>query len=117
MTHDEFISAYKQGKIEVAVDRSAAMHVCDQKGALPTNVRAAHLFWKNLGCLMPIAGLLSFIWLPWYWCVAAVIAGFVIMPATRTSAASFVLEYALQDPAFWSTMVDRGVLKLREPAA
>jgi hypothetical protein len=117
MTHAEFINAYNQGKIEIAVNRSAAMHVCDQKGALPGNVRAAHLFWKNLGCLMPIAGLVALIWVPWYWSVVGIVAGFFVMSATRQSAAGFVLEHALQNPAFWSAMVERGVLTMRETAA
>lgn len=117
MTHEEFVESYHSGRLAVAVDRSAAMRVLDQKDLLPARYRAAHLFWKNLGCLLPVAGLVSLIWLPWYWGLGAIVLGMFIMPATRRSAAQFVMEHALEDAVFWETMVSGRVITIRDAIA
>ena len=42
MTHDEFVSGYRFGRLAVHVDRSRAMRVCDRKDLIPKRYYVAH---------------------------------------------------------------------------
>lgn len=108
----EFVSKYRAGQLKASVDRSRAMVVCDKSARLPKQYRAAHSLWKNVSFLLVVGGLISIIWVPWYWGVGALVLGVVMAPAVQKSAAGFVLEHALKDPVFYREMIDAGVLKV-----
>lgn len=112
MNHADFVELYRQGHIKVNINRSAAMHVCDRDRRIGGPRRGAHSLWKNVGCLLPVAGIISLFWLPWFYCVGGVLLGFIVLPAVQHSAAGFVLETALEDPLFYEDMVATGVLKV-----
>lgn len=112
MGHGEFVDMYRKGAVQVQVDRSAAMHICDHDLRIGSGRRAAHSFWKNFGCLLPIAGIVSLIWLPWYYCLGSVVLAVIVMPATQKSAAEFVLEAALENESFYLSMLEAGIIRI-----
>ena len=75
-------------------------------------MRAAHHFWKNAGCLLPFVGIALFFFVKWYWAVGAIIAGFIVMSATRKSAAQFVHQHVLEDEDFYYDMIEAGVVRV-----
>lgn len=117
MDHGEFVNMYRKGSIRVQVDKSAAMHVCDRDSRIGSGRKAAHSFWKNIGCLLPIAGIASLIWLPWYYCVGGIILALIVMPATQKSAAEFVLEAALENESFYASMLEAGIIRISKGQA
>ena len=112
MNHSQFVELYRQGRIKVHVDRSAAMHVCDNDPRVGGARRAAHKLWKNASFLLIVGGPVSIIWLPWYYGVGAFLLGAVIASSAQKSAAQFVLEAVLEDPSLFSDMLSRRVVQV-----
>ena len=112
LTHQDFVELYKAGKLAVHIDQSAAMHVCDRDPRIDKSTKAAHHFWKNVGCLIPLLGIGSFFFIKWYWALAIIFFGVgVVFPALRKSAAQFVLKAALEDEMFFYDMVAANVIR------
>jgi hypothetical protein len=112
MTHDEFVSGYRAGKLTAHVNRSLAMHVCDRKDLMPGSQRFAHQFWKGIDCLLPIIGLILLFFLPWWIGAIMIVAGFISMPILQKTAAGFVLDHALEDEAFFNAIQQADVLRV-----
>ncbi len=94
MTHAEFVSAYREGRLHVRVDReSAARHV------------SARLLLPFV--LLPVLGLAVALALVGHFIVGALLfAGtFALRYAVRRSAPGFVLQRALADERFYAEAV------------
>lgn len=111
-SHADLVAGYRAGTARIHVDMSKAMHVCDRDKRLGGGVRAAHHFWKNTGCLLPLVGITLFFFVKWYWAVGAIIAGLLVMSATRKSAAQFVQQHILEDEGFYYDMIEAGVVRV-----
>ena len=101
MSHEEFVRAYAEGRLQVRVDRKAAARLVSARLLLPF-------------VLLPLLGL----------GVALALSGFVVAGVglfagaltlrflVHASSQGFVLNRSLQDAAFYEEMVRAGVLIL-----
>jgi len=110
LSHHELVQAYRAGRVQIHVDMSRAMHVCDKDQRFAKGVKFAHHFWKNAGCVLPLAGVALFFFVKWYWAVGALILGFMTMQATRKSSAQFVRDLALENEGFYYDMINLNVI-------
>lgn len=110
LSHDELVQAYRTGRVQIHVDMSRAMHVCDKDQRFTKGVKFAHHFWKNAGCALPLVGVTLFFFVKWYWAVGALILGFMTMQATRKSSAQFVRDLALENEGFYYDMINLNVI-------
>jgi hypothetical protein len=117
MDFSEFVSGYRAGTVVAHVDRSRAMRVCGNSPALPRRYRTTHLIWKNVSLFLVLGGLVSLLWVSWWAGLGAVVLGLVIAPAVQKSAAQFVLQYSLEDEAFFRQMQADGVLTVERISA
>lgn len=114
MEHEEFVKLHAQGPVNVVVDRSAAMDVCDKDKRIGKQKRLAHILGSNLSLLALFAGPISIIWFPWYFGIGVfVLVGLGGMALARTAACSFVRGAALEDSGFYTDMVKDGVMSVR----
>jgi hypothetical protein len=104
VTHEEFVAAYRAGRIRVKVDRGAAARFVARRALLPL-------------VLLPVLGLGVALAIVGY-----VIAGVVIFLTVlllrylvRRSSRGFLLWRALQDAEFYRQVVAAQVLKVEEP--
>lgn len=101
VTHEQFVRAYREGLLQVRVDRAAAAQVMSARLLLPF-------------VLLPVLGLGVALAL-----IGHIVVGVAIFAAAlalrflvRRSSQGFVLARSLQDPAFYEEMVRTGILKL-----
>ena len=99
MTHDEFVAAYRDGKLTVQVDAKAAAQLVTRRMMLP-------LF------LLPVLGLAVGLALTGY-----LISGILLFVAAlafryfvRASSRGFILKQSLEDPDFYRQVVAARVL-------
>ena len=103
MTHEEFVAAYRAGRITARVEREGAARLLSGRLLLPF-------------MLLPLFGL----------AVAAALSGAVILGigiflltlllryAVRSSSQGFVLSRSLADPAFYAEACAAGILRIEE---
>lgn len=114
LEHEEFVKLHAQGLVNVVVDRSAAMDVCDKDKRIGKQKRLGHMLWSNLSILALFAGPISIIWFPWPIGISVfVLVGLGGMALARTAACSFVREAALEDSGFYGDLVKDGVMSVR----
>lgn len=100
--------------MDVRVDLSAAMRVCDTHPAIDTSARVAHNFWNVTGCLVPVVGVVCLFFIPWYFALAMIVIGVaLIMPTTRKTAGEVVFETALKNKQFYQEMIAQKVIVCR----
>ena len=101
MTHEEFVRAYREGRIQVEVDRAAAARLVSGRMLLPF-------------VLLPVLGLGVALALVGY--VIAGIAVFLgaigVRFLVRASSRGFVLSRALRDGRFYDEAVRAGTLRI-----
>ena len=99
MTHAEFVQGYRQGTIQVTVDRSAAARMVSARLLLPL-------------VLLPVMGLGVALALTGYLVtgVALFLGALGVRVLVRASSQGFVLSRALQDAAFYEEMVTNRIL-------
>ena len=99
MTHEEFVAAYRAGKLSVHVDPKAAARLVTRQMMLP-------LF------LLPVLGLGVALALTGYLVtgIAIFIAGLAFRYLVRRSSPGFVLRRSLEDPAFFEYATTAGIL-------
>lgn len=104
MTHDEFLHAYREGALQVNVDRVAAARLVSARLMLPF-------------VLLPFLGLAVALALTGYLIagIAIFVAALALRFAIRRSSHGFVLSRLLQDPAFFEEMVARRIVTLTRP--
>jgi len=100
MTHAEFIAAYREGRLQVQVDKSAAARMVSARLLLPF-------------VLLPVLGLGVALALVGHFIVGALIflAALALRFAVRRSACGFVLQRALADERFYAEALASGLLK------
>jgi hypothetical protein len=100
MTHAEFIAAYREGRLQVQVDKSAAARMVSARLLLPF-------------VLLPVMGLGVALALVGHFIVGALIflAALSLRFAVRRSAPGFVLQRALADERFYAEALASGLLK------
>ncbi len=113
MEHGEFVQAWKAGKLNVDVDRSKALHIMGSN-ILPKRYRYAHIFWSWIWILtIPAAFVVMYYYTWWAGLLILLIVTPLISKATKTSAMQFMIDHALENPAFYATAVEKGVIRLR----
>lgn len=101
LTHNEFVSDYKLGKLTVFIDKSKAGDFVLSPFADKHN-KLAHLFWSWLGIILMIPLPIALLFLTsWIHALGSFILGLTISTAARRSAAEFVLQNMLEDENFW----------------
>ena len=100
MTHAEFIAAYREGRLKVQVDKSAAARMVSARLLLPF-------------VLLPVLGLGVALALVGHFIVGALIflAALALRFAVRRSAPGFVLQRALADERFYAEALASGLIK------
>ena len=100
MTHAEFVDAYRQGRLKVQVDKSAAARMVSARLMLPL-------------VLLPVMGLGLALALVGYFVIGALVflAALGLRYAVRRSAPGFVLQRALADERFYAEAIASGLLK------
>ena len=103
MTHEEFVAAYRAGRLRVRIDRAAAARFVSGRAMLPL-------------VMLPILGLGVALALVGY--LIAGIAVFLVALALRflvkRSSDGFLLWRALRDPVFYQQVRAAGVLRVEE---
>ena len=100
MTHAEFVAAYREGRLQVQVDKSAAARMVSARLLLPF-------------VLLPVMGLGVALALVGHFIVGALIflAALALRFGVRRTAPGFVLQRALEDERFYSEALASGLLK------
>jgi len=100
VTHAEFIDAYREGRLKVQVDKSAAARMVSARLMLPL-------------VLLPVMGLGVALALVEHFVIGALVflAALGLRYAVRRSAPGFVLQRALTDERFYAEAIASGLLK------
>ena len=100
MSHEDFIAAYRAGKLSVHVDPKAAAQLVTRQMMLP-------LF------LLPIMGLGVALALTGYLVIGVVafIAALAFRYAVRRSSSGYVLTRSLEDAVFFEYVTTAGILR------
>jgi hypothetical protein len=100
MTHAEFVDAYRQGRLEVEVDKPAAARMVSARLMLPLVLLPV----MGLGVALALVGYLAF-------GALVFVAALGLRYAVRRSAPGFVLQRALADEQFYAEAVASRLLK------
>jgi hypothetical protein len=103
MTHADFIQAYREGRIQVSVDRAAAARLVSGRMMLPFVL----LPILGLGVALALVGHLV-------WGIVVFLGALAFRFLVRASSHGFVLTRALEDPAFYEEMRSRGILAVKQ---
>jgi hypothetical protein len=101
MTHAEFVSAWREGRIAIAIDSAAAARFVSARLLLPFVAVAV----IGLGIALVLWG--------WLWtglCVGA--AGIVVPRLIKRAARGFLLAQIAPDPELYAAGVAAGVIRL-----
>jgi uncharacterized membrane protein len=100
VTHAEFVAAYRERRLKVQVDKSAAARMVSARLMLPL-------------VLLPVMGLGVALALVGYFVIGALVflAALGLRYAVRRSAPGFVLQRALADERFYAEAIASGLLK------
>ena len=109
MTHAEFVQSYRNGQAAAHVDRSLALQVMDTN--LPAKrFQTAHLLWTWAWFLSFPVAIVLMIWVRWWVGLVVFVVGLMMPRAIKASAASFILEQALEDKEFYDAVTEMKVL-------
>jgi hypothetical protein len=111
LTHAYFRALLVTGAATAGVERSVALALIRE---LPARYQSAHLFWSWIW-MLSIPGFLALsIAGAWWIGIPLLLFGTpALAAAVKRSAVDFVLEHAREDPAFYASLVARGVLLVR----
>jgi len=100
MTHEEFVAAYREGKVTVEVDPKAAAQLVSRQMMLPL-------------VMLPFFGIAVALALVGYFIAGAIvfILAFGFRYFVRSTSRGFLLTRALQDPKFYEDAVAAGILR------
>ena len=103
MTHEEFVAAYRQGRLRVQIDREAAARFVAGRAMLPL-------------VLLPILGLgVALAMVGYVWSgVAVFLVALLIRFLVKRSSEGFLLWCALRDAEFYRQVLAARVLKIDE---
>ena len=105
MTHAEFVTAFRAGRVRAIVDRPAAARFVSARMLLPV-------------VLLPILGIAVALALvgQYLWGAAVFVLAFAFRALVRASSQGFVVTRALEDARFYEEARVAGLLRV-EPAA
>lgn len=106
MTHAEFVRGYREGRLQVRVERQAAIRVMAARSLLPLVL----LPLLGLGVALALMGMLVA-------GIALFVAALGLRALVRASSQGFIVARALQDPAFYDEMLAKEVLEITILAA
>lgn len=101
MSHEEFVRAFGERRLQVQIDRAAAARLVSGRLLLPFFL----LPLLGLGVALALSGYL-------FTGIAVFLGALGLRFLVRASSRGFVLNRSLQDPAFYEEMVRRRVLIL-----
>ena len=103
MTHDEFVAAYRAGRLRVRIDRAAAARFVSGRAMLPL-------------VMLPILGLGVALALVGYLMtgIAVFLAALVLRFAVKRSSDGFLVWRALRDSEFYDQVRAAQVLRIEE---
>jgi hypothetical protein len=101
MTHEEFVAAYRQGRLHVRIDREAASRFVAGRAMLPL-------------VLLPIIGLgVALAMVGYVWSgVAVFLMALLIRFLVKRSSEGFLLWRALRDAEFYRQVLEARVLRI-----
>lgn len=101
MTHEEFVAAYRQGRLRIRIDREAAARFVAGRAMLPL-------------VLLPILGLgvalalVGYVWAG----IAVFLVALLIRFLVKRSSEGFLLWRALRDAEFYRQVLEARVLRI-----
>jgi hypothetical protein len=100
MTHEEFVAAYREGKVTVQVDQKAAARLVSRQMMLPL-------------VMLPFFGVAVALALVGYFIAGVVVflLAFGFRYFVRSTSRGFLLTRALQDSKFYDEAVAAGILR------
>ena len=114
MDHSEFIQSWKQGKLEINVDRSKALKVVSTN-MLPKRYQAAHMFWSWVWILsIPAAFAVMYFYKWWAGLLLLVFITPALSNSTKKSAMQFMIDHSVENQKFYEFAVSEGVIRIRE---
>ena len=105
MTHEEFVAAYREGKVTVQIDAKAAAQLVSRQMMLPL-------------VLLPVLGLGVALALTGYLAIGILlfVAALAFRYAVRKSSPAFAIKRALESQDFYAAAVKNGLLKTEKQA-
>lgn len=114
MKHSEFVQAWREGKLEVDIDRSKALQVANSK-ILPKRYQVAHIFWSWVWILsIPVAISVMFVYKWWVGLLILIVVTPLISKSTKKSAMQFMIDYSLESAEFYQFALSKGVIIVRQ---
>lgn len=108
MTHSDFLALRSEGLVQMGVSPSVAMSLVKY---LPRRYQAAHAFWSWVMLLSIPAAFVLWYYTKWYWCLLSLIfVTPIINESVRKSACQFVMENATEDPEFFESLFQQGLI-------
>jgi hypothetical protein len=108
MTHSDFIELRAEGLVQMGVNASVALRLIEY---LPKRYQHAHAFWTTILILSVPGAFVLWYFTRWYWAAASL---FILTPvlnaSVRKSACQFVMEHAMEDPEFFESMSQQGLI-------
>ncbi len=109
-SYESTVEAYKDGKVELVVDRVKAHRVVDQW--MPNRYRIASSLWGWVSIILVLVSIPAvFIW--------GLLAGFILLAsgisvfsATKKSNYQFVIKYALENKDFFDHCLQHNIIKI-----
>jgi hypothetical protein len=101
MTHEEFVRGYRDGSIQVQVDRAAAARLVSARMLLPF----ALLPVLGLGVALALLGYL-------FSGIAIFLGGLALRFVVRATSQGYVLSRSLQDREFFQEALKGGLMKI-----
>jgi len=101
VTHDDFVAAFRAGRVRAIVDRRAAARFVSARLLLPV-------------VLLPLLGVavaLALVGL-YVWGLAVFVLAFAFRALVRASAQGFVVARALEQPRFYNEALAAGLLRV-----
>ncbi len=112
MEYSEFVDSWKKRKLLVDVDRSKALRIAHSK-ILPTNYRAAHIFWSLVWILsIPFSIAVMFLYKWWMGMLILILVTPMIFKSTKKTAMQFMIDYALENSDFYKFAVTNDVIRI-----
>lgn len=100
MEHSQFVNYWKNGALNVSVNRQAALRIANSK-ILPKRYQYAHLFWCSVWILLIPTSFAVMYFYTWWAGLAILAFNSILSKAVKTSAMQFMIDYAIENPEFY----------------
>jgi hypothetical protein len=97
--------------MQYAVDQERSEEVVANRADVPRGMPAAQRAWGVLASLVLVAGFVALVWLPWYTPIIGFFAAYALVRANKGSAADFIAQLSQEDPAFFTEMLQLGIIR------